>query len=415
MVEQKFHVNELYEAAYRRMRCAANACDAPEPDTPEARREIRRRLLKVLGIDMAWRPRIRIRRAEVREFVSYRLEKVRFESWDHVFGEAFLYFPRGVKKSVPGMVISHGHASRLHPGYQIMAQMLAEGGIAVALPEVFGFAERTAQGHQQAFGVFGCGTTVAGLLALEAAAWVEYLGKRPEVDGGRVGIIGNSGGGQTTALLCGLIPDEAALAVPSGFVGTFEYNAAKERRLCACSILPGVIGSLEHRHFLGCLAPKPLLVTTGESDRLCPRDNVDTAARRLRETWRRQGAGENLELFHWAGEHGWETADCFHVLRNFALRHFGLPEIPLRNVLPEPLFDVRVTPNRFAPPPAEEIPADAIGIVGLAERLTGRRAPEWSSVEAAFPDSGLPAGVNPEDFAVLSQIRAFCRSGKNEQ
>ena len=392
------------ERAARALLRAAAACDAPLPVNAAAKAEIRRRTLEILRIRPEWRPEIEVETTGVKECGAYRIEELAFESWKDFRGHASLYLPNGVEKP-PVVLFNHGHAmdtGRRSIAYQSIGQALAAHGVAMAVADVTGCGERAATGHNRRIGVFGSGTTVCGIIVLEAMGFAKWARECGRFDASRIGIAGQSGGGQTTLFLSALIPDEAALFVPCGFVHSFEFNARKERRLCDCDIFPGVVGELEMYHMLGCVAPKPLMIASGGGDPMIPRDTVTVTAQRLAYIWERYGAAENFERFAWAGGHSLSTSpESLYGVVNFILKHFGLPTVPEGTPLPETDFPIAATPAPLAP--------GDIDIETLAERLTGRKNPGWSTLADAFPSRQIPAGteVAPEWREVLAQLESF--------
>ena len=71
------------------------------------------------------------------------------------------------------------------------------------------------------------GMTLAGLQVYENMRAVDYLLTRPEVDGARIGVTGNSGGGTQTSLMMLVDPRIAAAAMDQR--GSLKKSLAKER------------------------------------------------------------------------------------------------------------------------------------------------------------------------------------------
>ena len=383
---------------------AAAKCDAPLPLDAAAKTEIRRRTLEILRIDPEWRPAIKTETREVVECGNFRVEELRFESWPGFRGRASLYLPTGVERP-PAVLFNHGHAmtsGRRSAAYQSIGQALASHGVAMLVADVTGCGERAETGHKRCFKVFGSGTTVCGVIVLEAMGFLKWLRDCGRFDASRIGVAGQSGGGQTTLFMSALVPDEAALFAPSGFVHNFEFNARKGRRLCDCDLFPGVVGEVEMFHLLGCVAPKPLLIASGSGDPMIARDAVTNTAHRLKGIWEKYGAEENFERLRWKGGHPLITSpESLYGVADFILKHFGLPTVPENTPLPEPRFPVEVTPA--------ELGANDIDIETLAEKLTGKRSPELHSLDEAFPPRLTPtdAGIDAEWREILAQLEAF--------
>ena len=395
---------EYLEKIDRALLRAAAACDAPLPVDDAAKAEIRRRVLNILRIDPAWRPEIKTETREVVECGNFRIEELAFESWPDFRGRASLYLPAGVEKP-PVVLFNHGHAmtaGRRSVAYQSIGQALASHGAAMLVADVTGCGERAATGHKRCFEVFGSGTTICGIIVLEAMGFAKYLRECGRFDVSRIGIAGQSGGGQTTLFLSALVPDEAALFAPSGFIHSFEFNARKGRRLCDCDIFPGVVGEVEMYHMLGCVAPKPLLIASGSGDPMIARDTAINTGHRLKRIWQEYGAEENFEQLRWKGGHPLVTSpESLYGVTNFILKHFGLPTVPEGMPLPEPRFPVETVPA--------ELGAGEIGIEELAKNLTGKVSPELHSLDEAFPPRLVPpdAGLDADWRELLAQLESF--------
>lgn len=395
---------EYLEKIDRALLQAAAKCDAPLPVNDAAKAEIKRRTLEVLRISPDWRPEIKTETLGVRDCGSYRIEELSFESWKDFRGRASLYLPNGVEKP-PVVLFNHGHAmveGRRDISYQRAGQALASHGVAMLVADVTGCGERANTGHKMRPKVFGSGTTVCGIVVLEAMGFAKWLRECGRFDASRIGVSGQSGGGQTTLFLTALIPDEAALFVPTGFIHSFEFTSRKGRRLCDCDLFPGVVGELEMFHMLGCVAPKPLMIGSGGGDPLIPRDIVINVDYRLTRIWQELGAPENFRRFNWEGGHSLDTSsESLYGVVNFILKHFGLPEAPEGTPLPEPVYSDVVSPLPLGD-------AD-IDIDVLAERLTGKKSPELHSRFETFPPRLVPADVKCDEVwkELFAQMESF--------
>ncbi len=387
------NLNEIYAENERKLHRKLSLMDCPEPGTPEARAEIKARLCKVLGIKPEWIPRIKINPLAHKQYGGYKVVPLSFESWKNFYGMATLYLPnkaRGAMLLIPG----HNEFSKFGCDYQRMAQILANNGVAVLIPDVIGSGERSALGHYSALGPFACGTTVAGLIALESAGWLRYLGET--LVGKPVGCLGNSGGGQAVTLLCGLFPELISVAVASGFPGTFEFTARKERRLCGCFLIPGIVGEVEMYHCLGCMCPKPVMIASGSGDAIFPPDVVRALGKRLGRLY------EDKPLFRLAmtaGEHGWsEDMDRYREISNFIFTHCGVQQRNLER-LPEPFF-----PESHQ---TWKLPAEAIDIDQLAANLTGKPLTGKQNLWEIFPPAVLPENISDDEKYLLAQYEQF--------
>ena len=382
-----------YEKLSPAFAAALTAQNAPVPTTPEAKAELRRRLFRMMRVKESWLPEIRWECIARKNFGEVETETLRFRSWDGVYGDATFYLPRQRSGKVPAMLFSPGHAfdaGRFSSNYQIMGQLLAAHGTAVLIFDQFGLGDRVHTGHA-CYGPFTCGTTVIGLMILEGIALFNALTADERIDPVRTGIMGQSGGGQNTLFLSMALQDRAALAVVSGWTGSFEFTARKERKLCPCDIFPGIIREFELWHAAGCLYPHPVMCCSGFSDPLFGWD-VGLQLKHRLESFYAPGISE---VYQWEGGHKWNSPECYAHIADFILRNYGLPEYAdsLKS-LPEPFFQSGPDP---AKPP---YPADAVGLTELASRLTGNPAREASCITEVFPP---PDFLTAEEFAALTE------------
>ena len=371
--------------------CMSRSC--PLPTDIAGKEEIRSRVKRVLGIETISPPEVEMTRLAVQHFEDVTVETWRFRSWDGMYGDASLWIPAHISGPLPAVLFHHGHAmeeGRFCGSYQSMARLLSANGMAVLVFDVTGCGGRTQFGHRADFRPFLCGTTVCGLMCLEAMGLFKALSEDPRIDSARCGLMGHSGGGQNAVFLTALLWDKLAFAVSSGFVCGFEFGARKERHLCECNLFPGVLREFEMYHALGCIAPKPLMISSGYGDPMIPRDYALAYGHRLASLWP-EDRKDAFSAYLWEGGHSWREPAEFAEVGNFALRAAGLPEVNLDTV-PAPAFPAEPDPS--APP----FPEDAINIGILAQRLTGKTVSETTLLTEAFPP---PDCVPPEVFSKL--------------
>lgn len=377
-----------FEEYERRLHQILAKAEYPDPGTQAGREEIRRKVNRVLRISPAWRPEIRTKKVAVSDAGLFRVETLQFESWDRIFGYALWYLPHTLP--CPAILLNPGHATggKFGPSYQKMAQILAAGGCAVLLADAFGLGEREYTGHRQSFRVFDCGTTVAGLIVLEALGWLDWLKQKCEIIPDKVGVAGNSGGGQTTTLMCATAFDEFELAVCGGFPSSFEFTIRKTRPLCACTLFPGIAGQFEMAHCYAAFAAKPLMLVNGQADNMFPRDLLLTLKQNLKSFW----PEDNFTVLVAEGAHSWaDDMSRYEAMANFIFGHFELPKSML-NTLPKNIF-----PELQKSGP---VPANAETIDSLAARLCTVPLPPVREIYDIFPPE-IISKSSPESMRKL--------------
>ncbi|HUT89361.1 MAG TPA: hypothetical protein VMY37_07685 [Thermoguttaceae bacterium] len=396
----------------RRFAEAMAALPRREPWREEDRAEIARVTKQCLGIRDAWRPEIRTETVRVTEHEGFRIEHLRGTSWPGVICTAHLYVPNGAKdgakdKTLPLVLLccGHGRGCKLSPGYQAMARHLARCGMLVLVFDNIGQGEREPMGHANPVVPFACGTTVEGLIALEALSWLDWARDDPRVDVDHMAAIGNSGGGKLTILLAALCPELAAIS-SSGWPSTFEFVARKEKKLCHCTLLPGTVGRIEVWHLLGCFAPRPMLIFQGKLDCLFPEDLFHRVARQVRGCYAEVGAADRFEAVVVPGEHSWDDKRR-ELLGRWLSIVFELGPAP---ALPEKEDLLAIDDGCL-----DGWPDDAVDVDTLARRLTGVDAPSelklWDvfrpPVDLANVEQVTPRGDTRQ---ILAQFEAFLKA-----
>ena len=379
-----------------------------EPWREEDRAEITRIAKRCLGIRDAWLPRIRTETVRVTEHDGFRIEHLRGTSWPGVICTAHLYVPTPAKDGTLPLVLlccGHGRGCKLNPGYQAMARHLARCGMLVLVFDNIGQGEREPMGHANPVVPFACGTTVEGLIALEALAWLEWAKDDPRVDVHRMAAVGNSGGGKLTIFLAALCPELAALS-SSGWPSTFEFVARKEKKLCHCTLLPGTVGRIEVWHLLGCFAPRPLLIFQGKLDCLFPEDLFHRVARQVKGCYDEVGAGDRFDAVVVPGEHSWDGKRR-ELLGRWLSTVFELGPTP-----PVPDEEHVLSPTDGC---LDGWPEDAVDVDTLARRLTGVDAPPDLKLWDVFRPPVDPASIEQvtprgDTRQVLAQFEAFLKA-----
>lgn len=264
--------------------------------------------------------------------VDVRVEHLRLDGFEGMHLPATLYLPvtASIRRPVPAMVVNVGHDARGQdaPYVRSLAWSLARGGVAALTIDWLGMGTRF-QDDQRHVPV-GLRSIVAGLLPEEPllgeplSAW-DYLVARPDIDPARVGMVGQSGGGMTTMHLAAIEP-RIALAVVVDIVVTNDFIVDPVRIGWGDpdSIPPGELGETSHGEILGTIAPRPLLVLTGDEDFGIAPTSVAAEAVRLTRAWYAL-AGGTVEHEGFPTAHEFSTAKIERTLE-FVGQHFlGAP------------------------------------------------------------------------------------------
>ena len=244
---------------------------------------------------------------------GYRIEKIIYESVPNFYVTAALYIPDGVRSPQPAVVFLHGHADsgKSYPVYQAVCADLASAGFVVMAIDPLGQGERfqyvDPDSGKRLIG--GCTTdhTHAGMQFTAAGAsiarhfiWdvmrgIDYLETRPEVDAGKIGVTGNSGGGTQSSLLMMCEPRLAA-AVPCTFIMTLESYMKTGQGQDSEQIVPGCFAhGPDHDDYITAMAPKPVLVGSVAYDYF-PIEGALEAVQRAKRIYALYNAAENVDI-----------------------------------------------------------------------------------------------------------------------
>lgn len=202
---------------------------------------------------------------------------------------AFLLVPEGAR-AAPGVVVFHQHASQWHLGKsevcglagdptQAFGEALVDAGLVVLAPDAVGFEDRrrTTSGtephaddrdqHERDLSYrLLRGQTLAGKVLADAQTALSVLGERPEVDPGRVGVLGHSFGGNTV-IFHAAVDDRVAFAATSGAAGTYRNKIASEIGIERAEVIPGVLDVFDIDDLTRMICPRPLGIFAGNADR----------------------------------------------------------------------------------------------------------------------------------------------------
>ena len=323
------------------------------------RRAARARALECMAPpDNGGRPRARVTR-------TCRWDGLHVEhlTWRLPYGpptSAIFLKPAGAKGRLPAVLALHCHGGNKHLGWRKIARgretpppvslrhvaeyyggrfwanELAKRGYAVLVHDMFAFAGRKvrpadvidrvrggvpageprtdvdiarynewAAGHESvmAKALFDAGTTWPGVTLAEDRRALDVLSARGDVDPGRIGCGGLSGGGLRTVLLGGLDP-RVKCAVAAGFMTTWRDMAADKcwthTWMAHIPLLPR---EFDFPEILGLRVPRPALVLNCREDQLFTIPEMRRADRMLREVYRKAGAAERYACSFHSGPH----------------------------------------------------------------------------------------------------------------
>ncbi|MBI4902085.1 MAG: acetylxylan esterase [Acidobacteria bacterium] len=273
------------------------------------RPEVERSLRKAIGLEkLPARTPLNARVVGRQDFVDYTVENVIFESRPGFPVSANLYRPKAPAKGKRAAVLSPiGHylgAGKTARDVQSRAIGLARMGFVVLTYDAIGQGERMFPGnihHEAGYALLPLGETIAGWMVWDSMRAIDYLVSLPDVDGERIGVTGNSGGGLNT-LFTAALDQRVRAAVIAGY--TFEFNNWLKYggTHCACTHLPGIFRAGEWFEIASLIAPRALLMMQGQNDGLFPISGARRAGHSVEAVYALTGERDRVRFLELPGQ-----------------------------------------------------------------------------------------------------------------
>jgi dienelactone hydrolase len=332
------------EALYQKSFKELDFNDGNPYERERQRLQFRNELAEIMGIgriDCASRD-LNVQVLESVKMQGYIRERVSFDTADNLEMLAYVLIPEKTKGKLPAIVACHGHGygsrsvvgltpegldNSSNPDYhRNFAIELVKRGFLVIVPELLGFGDRRMEEDSgKPLGAHSCyhlstylltlGLTTAGLRVFEIMRTIDYLAERDDVDDGRIGCMGISGGG----LVCGFssaLDTRIKAAVVSAYTNTFKEGLLSLYH-CVDNFIPGVLLKAELPDILGLVAPRALLIEAGTKDSLFPIEGVNHAYDRLSEIYGLMGAESRLDRDIFEGDHWINGAKAYEWFERY--------------------------------------------------------------------------------------------------
>lgn len=253
---------------------------------------------------------------------GYRVVKILLESQPkhYLSGALFLPDDEAFEPPYPGILVPCGHSEKPRERglYQRPCVIAARNGMASFVYDPVEQGERMqrldAEGHYDEFGTrghnrIGVSAKLLGRNAARSMVWdgirgLDFLASRDEIDGGRLGCMGISGGGTLTSYLMA-IDDRIAAAVPSCYITTLrEVYAAIGPQDAEQTIHGQLAFGMDHAEYLTLFAPRPVRVCATTRD-FFPIAGAKQAYARARGVYRRLGIENRISFFEDDDRHTW--------------------------------------------------------------------------------------------------------------
>lgn len=224
-----------------------------------------------------------------------------------------------------GIAKDDAERKRIAAGQRDIAVQAAREGYIAIVPTARGFGETMAQADVEQGWGYSCrtelmhgllvGRTPIGERVWDVSRLIDWALARDDVDGSRIAITGNSGGG-TTSLFAAACDTRIAVAVPSSYFCTFAGSIGSIFH-CDCNYVPGIMRLGEMYDVAGLIAPRPFCAIAGKDDNIFPITHVREAFRRLRQVYLVAGVPERCRLYVGAGGHRYYAAGSWPFIRKW--------------------------------------------------------------------------------------------------
>ena len=254
---------------------------------------------------------------------AYRVELVLFESAPkfYVSGAMFLPDATKFKPPYPGVLVVCGHSNdgKAYDRYSGVTALAATNGLAAFIMDPIDQGERSQRLKDDgkpvlqsvpAHNAIGAGSILLGRNAATFEVWdmmraLDYLESRPDVDAGRLGVFGLSGGGTQTAYIMSL-DERVTVAASNCYLCSLygKWMSTQGAQDAEQNIFGQLAFGMDHVDYCIMRAPKPTQIGTTTQD-FFPVEDAWAAYRGAKRIFDRFGLGEKMSLTETDGPHGY--------------------------------------------------------------------------------------------------------------
>ncbi len=309
-------LSEYFETETRKLqdRCLS---DVKTLDDWKARREVyRRELLEMLGLEpFPDRTPLQATITGTAEHEQFTVENLHYQSMPGLYVTGNLYVPKNLDKPAPAILYVCGHGAVRKDGvsygnkvaYQHHGTWFARHGFVCLTIDTLQLGEIEGIHHgTYRYGMWwwnSRGYTPAGVEAWNCVRALDYLETRREVDPNRFGVTGRSGGGAYSWWIAAL-DDRIKAAVPVAGITDLQNHVVDGcvEGHCDCMFIVNTY-QWDYPLVAALVAPRPLLISNSDKDRIFPLDGVLRVHQKVREIYRLYDAEKNLGLQITEGPH----------------------------------------------------------------------------------------------------------------
>ncbi len=403
-------------------------------DWTARREDYRRQLFDMLGLDpLPEKTPLEPVVTGVVEHPEFLVEKVHFQSRPGLYVTGNLYRPRELQAPAPAILYVCGHGGVKKDGisygnktsYQHHGAWFARNGYVclaidtIQLGEIEGLHHGTYR--EGMWWWHARGYTPAGVEAWNCIRALDYLQSRPEVDPERLGVTGRSGGGAYSWWIAAL-DERIKVAVPVAGITSLQNHVVDGciEGHCDCMYMVNTY-RWDFPLVAALVAPRPLLISNTDKDRIFPLDGVYDVFVKTRRIYELYGAGDRLGLHITEGPHKDTQELRVHAfvwfdrflrgetreLNSAAPKLFEVEQLKVFDALPS---DERVTRVQewFIPlPDTPAVPTSTEEWTGFRDRCLAQLRAKALDECPAFPAPCERLMTIRRDGVVLTRYRLF--------
>ena len=271
-------------------------------------------------------------------------ERVVFNTEEFMSVPCQVLKPKNMKtdKSNPAIVCSHGHgpfgkdavagvrSSKEHVAFinehnNNYGEQMAKAGFLTICPDLRVFGERR-DGLDPFPGRDPCNInfikgTLLGIYTFTLNIWdmkccIDYLETRPEVDKGRIGMMGLSQGGTMTTFTAAAEPRIKAADI-IGYVNPWREFGVRRANFCGSQIVPGIFRYFDTDDIAGLIASRPLLIEMGIYDNCFPIQDTLKGYEGVKRIYKAAGVGDKLWADVHSGPHAFAGNKAFKFFKKY--------------------------------------------------------------------------------------------------
>lgn len=319
-------------------------------EIPEWRRALRAELRRVTGYYTMRRAPLSPQITEAKEFDDYVRQRVVIQTEPEVWMPFFVLIPKTGAAPFPAVLAPHGHglggklgvvgdrekpevAKAIDHYNGAYGLEFVRAGFIVFCPDARGFGERMEPqiAEQGDFLRSSCemlnhmayplGQTVAGMWAWDLHRLIDYVETRSDVQTGRIGCAGLSGGGLQT-LWASALDDRIQCAVISGYFYGYKESLLDLPLNCSCNYVPYLYQIADMGDIGALIAPRPVLIETGTKDHLNGINgvaNVISQVNILKRAYSLLGQPELVKHDIFEGHHRWNGVEAIPWMQQYLM------------------------------------------------------------------------------------------------